>query len=196
MSCCLSLRPATADRPQLCCCSMCSPLQAGGCQLNWIGWCCFGALLVTLPPLSWLPFVSSSFRRKAQRPLYGWPMVLDGSFLAAQAAAAVADAAAKAEADSVVVVNTVTPRILCVDASLTQPRDGCADQLVEPLPSEATPPQQGMRPAGGRASSICASPALAAGLAPLRCSASPTTMGIFVPPSAVPACESGVLTNS
>lgn len=123
-----------------------------------MGWIAFAALVCTLPPLSWLPFVCVSCKRKQQRPVYGYPMQ-SISFIAPDAVHTVAAKPA--------MEGSAAPTILCIDSSLQQQR-AVQDQQQQRQ-------QQLEYPASPRP------------LVPY--SASPPPMSIFVPPSAVPACE-------
>lgn len=150
-------------------------LQAGGCQLNLLGWCCFGALVCTAFPLSWLPFICSSCKKHYQRPVYGYPMS-SMSFIASDA---VASGAAKPAASSAV----AAPTILCMDATLEMQSLPQHDQQQEPVMQQSQPqPQQQPEP---QLQQLCASPRANF----LPCSPSPPPMSIFVPPSLVPASK-------
>ncbi|WIA20790.1 hypothetical protein OEZ85_005150 [Tetradesmus obliquus] len=146
---------------------------AGGCQLNKLGWCCFGALLCTAFPISWLPFVCSSCKKHYQRPVYGYPMP-SMSFITASDADA--SAAAKPPQGSTA---AVAPTILCMDSSLELQALPLHDQQ-EPFQQLRDLPQERPLPARGPTPNqmqrvLASSPA-------------PPPSSIFVPPSAVPAC--------
>lgn len=144
------------------CVSTCA--QAAGCHLTALGWCCFGTLCCVALPLSWLPFVCAFCKPQVQRPVYAYPIdCLTVSFITAAADDAWSTQKAASTATS-------APSIHCMDASMLEPTVETQDQL-----------QQRRRQQQQDAS---------AQLLRVRCTPSPPPMSIFIPPSAVPACES------
>lgn len=136
-------------------------MQAAGCQLTPLGWCCFGTLCCVALPLSWLPFVCAFCKQQYQRPVYGYPMdCLTVSFIAAAAE----DAWSKQKSS----VATSAPSIHCMDASMLEPMVETQDQLQQRHRQQQDASAQLLRE---------------------RCTPSPPPMSIFIPPSAVPACE-------
>lgn len=142
-------------------------MQAAGCHLTALGWCCFGTLCCVALPLSWLPFVCAFCKQQYQRPVYGYPMdCLTVSFITAAAEDAWSTQKASA---------TSAPSIHCMDASLLEQKglELQQDQL-----------QQRRRQLQQQQQDACALHVLRE-----RCTPSPPPMSIFIPPSAVPACE-------
>lgn len=87
-------------------------VQASGCSLNPLGWCCFGTLCCVALPLSWLPFVCAFCKQQCQRPVYGYPMdCLTVSFIAAAE-----DAWTKQKAST----SPLPPSIHCMDSTLVE----------------------------------------------------------------------------
>ena len=134
-------------------------LQASGCDLTPLGWCCFGALCCVALPLSWLPFVCAFCKHQYQRPVYGYPMdCLTVSFIAAAAEDAWSTHKSSTAGSA--------PTIHCMDASLLEPA-GMQDQKQQ-----------------RHLELQDASAQLRAWATP-----SPPPVSIFIPPSAVPACK-------
>jgi hypothetical protein len=155
--------------------------QVGGCNLTLLGWCCFSALLCVAAPLSFLPFICDGCKKKCQRPVYGYPMQNLAFITSAQDGAGwPAHKACGSGGVSSVSTSTAAPSIMCMDVSLVEmvQQGKAADQLPGTQQQQQqqqhhvrSPERQGLL------------------IQAVRCTPSPPPLSIFVPPSAVPACE-------